>query len=93
MEAIRKHTKISDSPKSKTKSSVPFQELNEVQLGLLRMFSRPMSREESLDLRRAIVNHLSEKMLNEVDKVVEEKSITQKDYDNLYKQHQRTKKK
>lgn len=78
-ETTQKRIKTSTPQTNKPKSPVPFQELNDVQLGLLRMFSRPMSHEESLDLRRAIVNHLSAKMLSEVDKIVVEKSITQKD--------------
>ncbi len=64
--------------------------LNEIQLSLLRMFNRKMSYEESIELRDVLFNYYSEKTLNEVDRVVESKNITQKDYQNLRNRHQRT---
>nr|MCU0324111.1 hypothetical protein [Spirosomataceae bacterium] len=57
---------------------VDYSELNEVQIGLLRMFSRPMTVEQTLKIKRAIVNHLSAELDNEVERVVAEKGITQK---------------
>jgi hypothetical protein len=65
--------------------------LNEVQISLLRMFSRKMSIEESVELRDMLFNFYSEKALNEVDKIVATKPITEIDYQNLRNQHQRTK--
>lgn len=76
-------------PFSRTKS-VNFSSLNDVQIGLLRMFSRPMTEEQTLKIKRAIVNHLSDELDVEVEKVVAEKRITEKDFDKLRKQHQRT---
>ena len=67
-----------------------FGTLNEVQIGLLRMFSRPMTKEQSLSIRRVIVSHLSDQLDAEVERVVAEKGITEKDFDSLRKQHQRT---
>ncbi|WP_428657149.1 hypothetical protein [Runella sp.] len=67
--------------------------LNDVQLSLLRMFARPMSEEQTLKIRRALVQFLSNEVDNELEKVVKEKNITDKDYDKLRNQHQRTPKK
>lgn len=69
---------------------VGFNHLNEVQIGLLRMFSRPMTEEQTLKIKRVIVNYLSAELDAEVEKVVAEKGITEKDFDALRKQHQRT---
>ena len=57
--------------------------LNEVQLSLLRMFNRKMSYEESVELRDLLMQHYSQKLKDEVDRVVAEKKITAKDYDKL----------
>lgn len=76
---------------SRTKS-VNFNSLNDVQIGLLRMFSRPMTKEQTLKIKRVIVNHLSDELDLEIEKVVAEKGITEKDFDKLRKQHQRTSK-
>ncbi|HWL00394.1 MAG TPA: hypothetical protein VNQ55_10620 [Parapedobacter sp.] len=57
--------------------------LNEVQLSLLRMFNRKMSYEESVELRDLLTQYYSQKLKDEVDRVVAEKKITAKDYDGL----------
>lgn len=67
--------------------------LNEVQLSLLRMFARPMSEEQTLKIRRVLVQFLSDELDDEVEQVVKKKNITEKDYDKLRSQHQRTPKK
>jgi hypothetical protein len=69
---------------------INFNGLNEVQIGLLRMFSRPMSKEQSLKIKRAIVNLLSDELDTEVERVVSERGITEKDFEALRNQHQRT---
>jgi hypothetical protein len=76
-----------------SKREIHFNELNDVQLGLLRMFSRPMSKEKILKLKRAIVTFLSDELDKEVEKTVAEKKITSKDYEALKHKHQRTPKK
>jgi hypothetical protein len=86
-QTIRQNKEI--RPFSRTKS-VNFNSLNDVQIGLLRMFSRPMTEEQTLKIKRAIGNHLSKELDEEVEIVVLEKGITEKDYDKLRKQHQRT---
>jgi hypothetical protein len=67
--------------------------LNEVQVGLLRMFNRPMSQEESIEIRDLLSQHYANKLFDEVDRVVAEKGITEADYEKLRNEHQRTKSK
>lgn len=57
--------------------------LNDVQLSLLRMFNREMSYEESVEIRDLLTNHYSQKLKSEVEKVVSQKKISQKNYDQL----------
>lgn len=57
--------------------------LNDVQLSLLRLFSRKMSYEESVEIRDLLTKHYSQKLKNEVDHVVSEKKITDVNYDKL----------
>ena len=80
---------------TKPKNTIPsenviYNGLNEVQIGLLRMFSRPMSIEQTLKIKRAIVNFLSDELDEEVERVVAEKGITDNDFEKFRKQHQRT---
>jgi hypothetical protein len=66
-----------DSTENKSKG------LNDVQLSLLRMFNREMSQEESIEIRDLLTKHYSQKLKEEVDHVVSQKKISQKDYDKL----------
>jgi uncharacterized protein YfkK (UPF0435 family) len=47
--------------------------LNPLQVSLLRLFSRDMSDDEVLTLKRALVKHYSELLREEVEKVVADK--------------------
>ena len=58
-------------------------ELNPLQVTLLRLFNRPMSEQETLELKRLLVQHYSELLKAEVTKVVAEKGYTQQDFDNM----------
>ena len=58
--------------------------LNEVQLSLLRMFSREMSNEESLEIRDLLTKHYSQKLKAEVDQVVSDKKISEGNYSDNY---------
>lgn len=60
-------------------------ELNSIQVSLLRLFNRPMSEEESLQLKRLLVDHYSGKLNEEIKKVATEKGYTQQDYDEMLK--------
>jgi hypothetical protein len=64
--------------------------LNDVQVGLLRMFNRPMSIQESIEIRDLLSQHYANKLFDEVDRVVTEKGITEADYEKLRNEHQRT---
>ncbi len=58
-------------------------ELNPVQVSLLRLFNRPMSEKETLEIRKLLVDHYSEMLKEEVTKAIEEKGYTEEDLDNL----------
>ena len=57
--------------------------LNSIQVSLLRLFERGMSDEDTLELRRVIVAHLSQKMLAEVERIDNERGYTAEDYERL----------
>jgi len=58
-------------------------ELNPIQVSLLRLFNRPMSEEETMELKTLLVNHYSNLLEEEVTKVIAEKGYTQKDFDKM----------
>lgn len=60
-------------------------------MALLRMFNRNIPDEELLEIRRVLVSHLSQRLLDEVDIVVAEKDITDEDYKQLESADFRTK--
>lgn len=57
--------------------------LNDVQISLLRMFSREMSYEESVEIRDLLTRHYSQKLKAEVNHMVDEKGIKDADYEKL----------
>ena len=59
------------------------QNLNEIQLGLLRMFNRNIPDADVHAIKEVIVKHLNQQLFDEVDKVVKEKNITAADYERL----------
>jgi hypothetical protein len=65
--------------------SAPIQptKLNSLQISLLRLFERGMSDEDTLELRRVIVAHLSQKMLAEVERIDNERGYTAEDYERM----------
>jgi hypothetical protein len=48
-------------------------ELNPVQVSLLRLFNRPMTEKETIEIRNLLVDHYSEILEQEVTKAIEEK--------------------
>jgi hypothetical protein len=58
-------------------------ELNPIQVSLLRLFNRPMSDEETLELKELLVSHYSAMLEKEVGKVVKDRKYTQKDFDDM----------
>jgi hypothetical protein len=57
-------------------------ELNPVQVSLLRLFNRPMSEKETLEIRNLLVDHYSEILKQEVTRAIEEKGYTPEDLNN-----------
>jgi len=57
--------------------------LNSIQLSLLRLFDRGMSDEETLEIRRLLVTHLSKKLQEEVQRIDEERGYTAEDYERM----------
>ena len=60
--------------------------LNALQISLLRLFSRDISDNEILSLKRILVEHYSAELKTEIEKVVNEKGYTQKDFDEMLNQ-------
>ncbi|WP_341226682.1 hypothetical protein [uncultured Arcticibacterium sp.] len=66
--------------------------INELQESILRLIDRGIPDEDLLEIKDIIVKYLSEKLLDNVDKVIEEKGITEQDFKELENRHYRTKK-
>ena len=64
-------------------TSIQPTKLNGLQISLLRLFERGMSDEDTLELRRVIVAHLSQKMLAEVERIDDERGYTAEDYERM----------
>lgn len=64
--------------------------LNETQLMLLRLFSRKMDENETNEIRELLINYLNQKLQAELDNVISEKGYTQKDFDKVLNNSQRT---
>ena len=64
----------------------PSPKLNEVQISLLRLFSREMSESDTLSLKRVLVQHYNQLLMQEVSEVVQAKGYTQTDFDKLLHQ-------
>ena len=58
-------------------------ELNPLQVSLLRLFNRPMSEQETLELKRLLVKHYSKLLKEEVSRSVAEKGYTQQDFEDM----------
>jgi len=65
--------------------------LNDVQLMLLRLFSRPMSKSDTEAIRNMLLDYYDMLLQQEVDKVIEEKGIQREDFERLLNQDRRTK--
>lgn len=57
--------------------------LNEMQLTLLRLFNRPMSEQETAQLRDLLTPYYSDQLLESVDHDVRTRGITEADYEAL----------
>ena len=66
------------------------QPLTEVQLMLLRLFSRPMPEYDVEAIREMLLKYYETALQKEVERVIEEKNITRTDFDTILNKHQRT---
>ncbi len=57
--------------------------LNSIQESLLRLFSRPMTEAETLQLKQIMVQHFGRQLKDEINNVVAEKGYTQTDFENM----------
>ncbi len=57
--------------------------LNPVQQSLLRLFSRPMTEEETLELKRILVQHFGRQFREELKKVSNQKGYTDSDFEKM----------
>jgi hypothetical protein len=64
--------------------------LNPIQIGLLRMFDRNIPEEDIVEIKQVLVQYLSKQLLQEVDRVVSKKGITEEDFRVLEGSHFRT---
>ena len=61
----------------------PSSGLNEIQVSLLRLFSRPVSEKQTKELKKLLVDYYSIQLEKGVSKVVTEKGYSQKDFDDM----------
>lgn len=73
---------------AKTASAQP---LNEVQLMLLRLFSRPMPIRDVEAIRELLLDYYETALHVEVESVIEQKGITRGDFDAVLNKQKRTK--
>lgn len=64
--------------------------LNEVQLTLLRLFSRDMSSDEIEQIKRLLMNYYEQALQQELDEVIAAKNITAADFEKRLNQQQRS---
>ena len=74
-----------------TAQVAPAQPLNEVQLMLLRLFSRPMPNQDIEAIREMLLAYYETALHNEVERVIEQKGIKRADFDAVLNKQQRTK--
>ncbi len=61
----------------------PSSSLNPVQQSLLRLFSRPMTEEETLELKRILVQHFGSQLREELKKVSNQKGYADNDFEKM----------
>jgi hypothetical protein len=59
------------------------QPLNDVQLMLLRLFSRPVSTQDLDAIQNLLLDYYNNALQKELDRVIEEKNITREDYEKI----------
>lgn len=64
--------------------------LNELQLDILKLFSRELDEKDLLAIKRMIVKYLAEKLTKMADEVWEDKKWTNEEMEKILKMHERT---
>jgi hypothetical protein len=59
------------------------QPLNEVQVMLLRLFSRPVADDDLQAIREMLLSYYNTALQNELDRVIEEKKLTRTHFDDV----------
>ena len=67
------------------------QPLNEVQIMLLRLFSRPMPTQDLEAIREMLLTYYEKALHEEVERVIEKKGITRADFEAVLNKQQRSK--
>lgn len=65
--------------------------LNDVQLMLLRLFSRPMTKSDMEAIRTMLLEYYETLLQQELEGVIQEKGITREDFDRLLNEDERSK--
>lgn len=63
------------------------QSLNNAQIEILKMFSKPMNRKDLSDLKKTLIDFLSSKIDSEVDEIWDKRKLSQSKLDKLLKTH------
>ena len=67
------------------------QKRNSVQISLLRLFDKKMTKRELDDLHNLLINYYDNQIGSEAEKIMREKGYSQADLDKILNQQQRTK--
>ena len=73
-----------------TSSSSNYQNLNPIQLMLLKMFSREMNEQEINEVKTLLLHYLDMKLQKQLEIDIKNKNITQADFDRILNESQRT---
>ncbi|MFY7912854.1 MAG: hypothetical protein ACOVO2_25015 [Emticicia sp.] len=71
--------------------SVSAQSLNDVQLNLLKLFSRKMSETEQAEINEMLLKYYDNLLQKEVQHAINQKGYTKEDFENVLNNSQRTK--
>ena len=54
--------------------------LSDIQISILRLFDQGINEDETFELRKILLDYFDKKLQSELDKVLEEKQYSDKDY-------------
>lgn len=65
--------------------------LNDVQMMLLRLFSRPMSENDQNAIRKLLLDYYNTQLQQELEETIKMKNITRENFDKILNKQQRSK--